>query len=204
MLSQPQIPAAAVSYGGCMMKQRMRVLGLLLLLVAACPSAISQQKKKSAEAPAGTVQHNPTQQKNIDEYIELLRSNVRQDKAEILGAVMQLSAADAAKFWPIYSDYDAELSKLNKQRIDNIQEYARTYDDMTDAKADELIMSAMSYQKQRSELLAKYYGLVKPSIGAIQAARFVQVEHQLLLIIDLQIASNLPLVSASDAAQGAK
>jgi hypothetical protein len=187
-----------------MMTQRMRVLGLLLLLAAACPSAIAQQKKESAEAPAGTVQQNPTQQKNIDEYIELLRSNVRQDKAEILGAVMQLNAADAAKFWPIYSEYDAELSKLNKQRIDNIKEYARTYDDMTDEKANELIMSAMNYQKQRSELLAKYYDMVKPSIGAIEAARFVQIEHQLLLVIDLQIASNLPLVAASDAAQGAK
>ena len=40
---------------------------------------------------------------------------------------MQLSAADAAKFWPIYSEYDVELTKLNDQRVANIQEYARTY-----------------------------------------------------------------------------
>ena len=184
-----------------MIKQRMRLLALLLLFLAACPFVESQQKKA---ADATAAQQNPTQQKNIDAYIELLRSNVRQDKAEMMGSVMELSAADAAKFWPIYSDYDAELSQLNKQRIDNIKEYTRTYDDMTDAKADELIQNAMAYRKQRSELLAKYYGLVKEALGAVQAARFVQVEDQLLLIIDLQIASNLPLVSASDAAQGAK
>ena len=184
------------------MKQRMRVLGLLLLLAGACPSALTQQKTKSTVAPGGKAQ-NSAREQNIDEYIALLRSNVRQDKAEIMGALMQLSAADAAKFWPIYSDYEGELSKLNQQRVDNIKEYARTYDNLTDAKADELIVNAMNYQKQRSELLGKYYGLVKGAIGAVQAARFVQLEHQLLLIIDLQIASDLPLAS-SDAAQGAK
>ena len=46
----------------------------------------------------------------------------------MMGAVMQLSAADAAKFWPIYEQYDEELAKLNDQRVANIQEYASSYD----------------------------------------------------------------------------
>ncbi len=65
---------------------------------------------------------------------------------------------------------------------------------MTDAKADELIQSAVSYRKQRAELLAKYYGRMKDALGAVTAARFAQIEDQLLLIIDLQIASSLPIV----------
>jgi NAD-dependent DNA ligase len=107
---------------------------------------------------------------------------------------MQLDIDDAAKFWPIYSQYDTELTKLNNLRVENIQEYARNYSQMTDAKADELIQRSLDYQKQRGELLAKYYQAMKQSVGAITAARFLQVEHQLLLIIDLQIASSLPIV----------
>jgi hypothetical protein len=42
--------------------------------------------------------------------------------------------------------------------------------------------------------LAKTYDRIKQAIGAITAARFAQVENQLLLIIDLQIASSLPVV----------
>ena len=107
---------------------------------------------------------------------------------------MLLSAADATKFWPIYNEYEAELTKLNNQRVANIKEYARTYTQMTDAKADELIQNALAYQKQRGELLAKTYDRVKQALGAITAARFVQVEHQLLSIIDLQVAAQLPIV----------
>jgi hypothetical protein len=133
-------------------------------------------------------------EKNIQEYIELMRSNVRDEKSQIMGAVMQLDINDAAKFWPIYSQYDAELTKLNNLRVENIEDYARNYSQMTDAKADELIQRSLDYQKQRGELLAKYYQVMKQSVGAITAARFLQVEHQLLLIIDLQIASSLPIV----------
>jgi hypothetical protein len=151
------------------------------------------QTKKTAptdtQAPA-----TDSQKKNIQAYIDLLRSNVRQEKSQIMGVVMQLDVGDAAKFWPIYSDYNEELTKVNNLRSDNIQEYARTYTAMTDEKADELIKRALDYQKQRSELLGKYYERFKQELGAITAARFVQVEHQLLMIIDLQIASSLPIV----------
>jgi hypothetical protein len=165
------------------------ILGVTLLVYGS--GALAQQNGETSKETAVT----PTSHsQNIDADIELLRADVRQQKAEMLGAVMQLSAPDAAKFWPIYEQYDAELAKLNDQRVANIEEYASTYDTMTDAKADELIGKAMVFRKERSELLAKYYELVKQSLGGITAARFIQVEDQLLLIVDLQIYSSLPVV----------
>jgi len=43
-------------------------------------------------------------------------------------------------------------------------------------------------------LLAKYYERVKQALGAVTAARFVQVENQLPLLIDIQSASTLTIV----------
>ena len=167
------------------------LLGILFLtlLFVPCPGRAQTAK------PAGTTEADD-QQKNTDAYIALLRRDVRQEKAEIMGSVMALSAQDSAKFWPIYSDYEAELTKLNDQRVANIKEYAANYNDMTDAKADELVQKSLSFQKQRSELLAQTYDRVKQALGAITAARFAQVEHQLLLLIDLQIAASLPVVGS--------
>jgi hypothetical protein len=162
-----------------------------LLAASPCRAQIETKTtdKSTAESP-----ETDTQKKNLQVYVDLLRKDVRQQKAEIMGAIMVLSADDAAKFWPIYSEYDVELTKLNDQRVENIKEYARTYNAMTDEKADELIRKSLTYQKQRAELLAKTYDRVKQAVGAITAARFAQVEHQLLLIIDLQIVSSLPVV----------
>jgi hypothetical protein len=168
---------------------RMLVTGLCVLpLFAASPT--HPQTKQNPEPEAAV--SNP-EEKNLAVYIDLLRKDVRQQKAEIMGSVMALSAEDAAKFWPIYSEYDVELTKLNDQRAENIREYARNYYQLTDEKADELIQKALAYQKQRNELLAKTYDRVKQALGGITAARFIQVEHQLLLIIDLRMISALPI-----------
>ena len=70
----------------------------------------------------------------------------------------------------------------------------RNYNQMTDQKANELVEKAIQYRKTRNELLAKYYDRVKQSSGAVTAARFLQVEDQLLMVIDLQTASALPIV----------
>ena len=165
---------------------------ILPLLSASISRAQTETEPKNNAVAASPEADN--QKKNMQAYVDLLRRDVRQQKAEMMGAVMLLSADDATKFWPIYSDYDSELSKLNDQRVENIKEYARTYNQMTNEKADELIQKSLAYQKQRAELLAKTYGRVKQALGAITAARFAQVEHQLLLIIDLQIASSLPVM----------
>jgi len=162
-----------------------------LLAASPCRAQIETKTTDKSTAPSP---ETDTQKKNLQVYVDLLRKDVRQQKAEIMGAIMVLSPDDAAKFWPIYSEYDVELTKLNGQRVENIKEYARTYNAMTDEKADELIRKSLAYQKQRAELLAKTYDRVKQAVGAITAARFAQVEHQLLLIIDLQIVSSLPVV----------
>ena len=166
----------------------------IFLMLAFGAGAFAQGTAQTQET---TTQASPsekiTQEKNIKEYIELLHSDIRQQKAQIMGAVMELDVDQSAKFWPIYSAYDAESTKLNNLRIANTQEYARHYSEMTDDKADELIQKAMDYRRQESELLAKYYGQVKSSLGALQAARFLEIEEQMLLIIDLQIESASPI-----------
>jgi hypothetical protein len=171
---------------------RISVTGLCLLPLFGTSLGNAQTKTQTTESKAAA---SPTdaQMKNLDAYIDLLRKDVRQQKEEIMGSVMVLSATDAAKFWPIYGEYDKELTKLNDQRAENIKEYARTYNELTDEKADELIQKSLAYQKQRIELLARTYDRVKEALGGITAARFVQVEHQLLLLIDLEIVSALPV-----------
>ncbi|HSY66938.1 MAG TPA: hypothetical protein VK829_20280 [Terriglobales bacterium] len=177
------------------MTKRIAVCCALLIFLGFCLFTFAHQTAQPQDIQQTAASVTDTQQKNVQEYVELLRSNVRQQKAEIMGAVMLLDVDQSAKFWPIYSAYDKELTDLNNKRLANIQEYARNYDQMTDAKADELIQNAFDYRKQRSELLAKYYSRVKDSLGAIEAARFLQIEDQLLAIIDLQVESALPIVA---------
>ena len=179
-----------------MITKRAAAVTVFAFLVSV-PALMAQDKTPPQKAPAkaATAPATPNAQ-NVDAYIKLLRKDVRSQKSEVMSEVMQLDPDQAAKFWPIYRDYDAELAKVNDLRVANIKEYAASYNQLTDAKADELIHNSMNYQKQRSDLLAKYYEIMKQQLGGVTAARFAQVEYQLLLIIDLQILSELPIAGS--------
>ena len=163
------------------------------------PSVLAQQPSPqpattAAAAPTDTPATTASQDTNIRAYIELLRSDVKTKKTAILVDLMQLNDEQAEKFWPIYREYDFELQALNDQKLAGIQEYANNYQNMTDEKADALAKLALALENKRTDLKAKYYEKVREQLGGIIAARFLQIENQMLMVVDLQIASSLPIV----------
>jgi hypothetical protein len=131
---------------------------------------------------------------NLRAYIELMRSDIRTQKVAIITEMMQFTEAEDAKFWPIYREYEVELARINDERIALITEYAEAYGKMTDELADRIALGALDLEGRRHALKAKYYPRFKSVLPGITAARFLQVENQILLLLDLQIAASLPVV----------
>jgi hypothetical protein len=130
---------------------------------------------------------------NLRAYAELLRSDVRTQKVAIITQVVGFTEAEDAAFWPIYREYDLEMTKLGDERVALIEEYARNYEQLSDAVADKLATGALDLESRRQAVKAKYYERVKKALSPKTALRFLQVEHQLLLLIDLQISAALPI-----------
>ena len=55
----------------------------------------------------------PTVEAAVDQEIKLLRQDLRTEKKKIVAANMQLTEAEALKFWPVYDAYTLETIKLN-------------------------------------------------------------------------------------------
>ncbi|SPE43260.1 conserved exported hypothetical protein [Candidatus Sulfopaludibacter sp. SbA3] len=132
---------------------------------------------------------------NIRAYIELLRTDVKTSKSRIMGEVMRLDTGQATKFWPIYKEFETEYATLGDRIVAVVRDYTDHYGSMTDAVADQLGNQVLNIEQQRNVLKKKYYDRVKNELGAITATRFLQVENQLERIVDLQIASQLPVIS---------
>jgi hypothetical protein len=144
----------------------------------------------------GQTTHDTGQQTktlNLSAYAELLRSDVRAQKIAIITEVMGFTEKEDAVFWPIYREYDVESASLGNERIALIAEYAAAYDTLTDDVADRLAASALDLEAKRQAVKRKYYERIKTALSPRLAMRFLQVEHQLLLLIDLQIAAALPI-----------
>jgi hypothetical protein len=170
------------------LKQAHRIIIALLAILAGAAVA-SAQTAKSNNATL-----DDTRDTNLRAYIELLRSDLRTQKVAITAMVMTLSEDEDGKFWPIYREYETQLAKLNDERINGIKEYADNFDKVTDELADRLIRAALNLEDRRNALKLDVYNKLKTALSAKTAARFIQVENQILLLLDLQIASSLPIV----------
>lgn len=139
-----------------------------------------------------------TQVLNTQTYIELLRTDLNAQKRQIVNETMQLDDKQARIFWPIYNDYEADLDKLGDEKLAIVQEYATNFLTMTNEKADELAQRVMALDDQRMALRRKYYDLMKKSLPAILVVRFFQVQNQIQMLVDLKIASNLPIIETAE------
>jgi hypothetical protein len=154
---------------------------------AAKPSA------PSTGQPSTELSEAATRDLNLRAYAELLRSDVRTQKVAIITEVVGFTEEEDKAFWPIYREYDAEMSKVGDQRVANIQDYAHSFSNLNDDAADRIARKALDLEAQRQAIKTKYYDRFAKALSPRTALRVMQVEQQLLLLIDLQIASSLPI-----------
>jgi type IV pilus biogenesis protein CpaD/CtpE len=168
---------------------KMRLIVLALALTAA-KGVCSQEKRVQAQAQSKTL--------NTQAYVQLLRADLKSQKEAIIKEAMQLNQQQGAAFWPIYEQYSAEQTKLGDEKLAIVQDYAANFLTMTNEKADELAQRVMQLDEKRMALREKYYAILKKALPAVLAVRFFQVENQIQLLLDLQIASNLPIIEGAD------
>ena len=131
---------------------------------------------------------------DVDDYIELLRSDIKAEKVDMITGVMQFSEEEASAFWPVYREYQLELEKIGDEYLDVIKEYAQNYDSVSDEKATQLMERAIKAKKKSLELLEDYFKKFSKLLNPARAARWAQLENQLGLMIELKVVSEIPFV----------
>ncbi len=136
----------------------------------------------------------PASDSDTDQYIELLRKDVRSLKKQVIAANLDLTDDEAVKFWPIYDQYTAELAKINDTKFALIKDYARNYTTMTDEQAEAYVKGRAAVEESVNRLRLKYFPVFRRVLPGKTAAKFSQIEWRISLMIDLQLASQMPLI----------
>ena len=136
----------------------------------------------------------PASDSDIDQYIDLLRKDVRSVKRQVIAANLDLTDDEAVKFWPIYDQYTAELAKINDTKFALIKDYAQNYETMTDEQAEAYVKGRAAVDESANRLRLKYFPVFRRVLSGKTAAKFFQIEWRISLVIDLQLASQMPLI----------
>jgi hypothetical protein len=147
-----------------------------------------------AQVPTKVLAQTPTKLSMDDEEIKLQLQNLRSEKKQIVSANMQLTEAEALKFWPVYEEFEAETIKIIDTRAALIKEYSGNYDTLSDAQAQSLLKRWLQADDAEVQLRLKYIPIFSKVLPAKKTARFIQIDRRLGMTIDIQVMSAIPLV----------
>jgi hypothetical protein len=172
------------------------IVGFIFLALSGC------QTTPRSTADAGAL---PAQKSGLDEitpdagnlraYVALARTDIRLQKSLIIAQNLPLTEDEAAGFWPIHRDYEEDLATIDHRRFTLIKQYFGDHASfIDDATARQLARDAFALESDRTALKREYFDRFQTAVPAAKAARFFQLENQLNMVLDLRVASALPLI----------
>ena len=173
------------------MKRKPLFLLLLLGIFGVAAGDARAQANTGSQSTASSAQSD---KQVTDQDIALLRKDLRSSKKQLVASNLNLTADQATKFWPVYDRYIAETVKVNDSRYALIKEYAQNHDTMTDAQANSYIKRWLALDGDSTQLRLKYVPEFEKVISPKKTAMFFQIDRRIGMMIELQLASQVPLV----------
>jgi hypothetical protein len=164
------------------------------LCLATSVPGFSQAPSAQPSAASSESEPGPTKEQVSEANIQLMRQDIRSERKKIVAENLPLTATEATKFWPLYDRYIGETIKVNDVRYGLIKEYAKNYDAMTDAQANSFIKRWVALDGDNTQLRLKYIPEFEKVISSKKTAMFFQIDRRLGMMIELQLASGVPLV----------
>jgi hypothetical protein len=126
------------------------------------------------------------------EEIDLMQSVYGMEKKAMVEEFVKVDPAQKAAFWQLYDEYETARKDLGKQRIALLEQYADSYDKLTNETADAWTKEVISLGKKTDALMVSYYNKIKKVTNPIVALQFYQIEGYILSGIRLKILGEIP------------
>jgi hypothetical protein len=163
-------------------------LGALCVLAVARPFQTTRAQESSSQTSL------IMGQTTSDQDIELMRQDLRNKKRQLIADNLPLSNTEAEKFWPIYQHYTNDLKLIYDEKFVLLRKYSETWGNISNQDALIYIRRWLELDQQAQELRNKYVPVVSQALTGKGTATFFQLDRRLSMMIDIQIASQIPLV----------
>lgn len=131
--------------------------------------------------------------------MDLLRKDLRSKRKQLIAANLKLTDSEAERFWPVYEQYIKELIAINDKKFALIQNYADNFAKMTNDDALLFTRQWLDVDIETKELRQKYVPIVAKVLDGKKTATFFQLDRRIAMMLELQVASQIPLVDSAPA-----
>ncbi|HSE34072.1 MAG TPA: hypothetical protein VLA93_21040 [Pyrinomonadaceae bacterium] len=162
------------------MKIAFSTVVLLSALVSASVTAVAQK-----ETSAGV---------EVERDLALLRRDLRTEKKKIIAANLSLTETEATKFWPVYDQYIADITKPYDAFYASVKDFVAQQKTLSDAESSAFIKRWGQLLVEIAQTRQRYIPMVEKVIPPRKAAVFFQIDRRLYSLLELQVVTEMPLI----------
>ena len=157
-------------------------MGLTSVVAGFTQCVWAQSKAPGADKPASN--------------LAIIHEKLKADKKLIVAKYMDLTEAEAKKFWPVYDEYQSDLQKNNERLLRLLESYAADYknNSLTDDKAKKLLDEWVAFEQDEGKRRGAFAPKVLQALPAKKAARYLQIENEYRILLRYELAATVPLV----------
>jgi Spy/CpxP family protein refolding chaperone len=81
---------------------------------------------------------------------------IQQEKVRYFTNQLELTPQEASKFWPVYNDYSARKSRINKEKQTTTTYYKNNAENLSEEEINNLLNDMIELKEKETELLKTY------------------------------------------------
>jgi hypothetical protein len=163
----------------------------LLAVVAASFSIHAMAAEPTSGAqPASYTAPTASQEEAISQF----RNDLMADRADVMAKGLKMSADEAAKFWPLFENFQKEQAAIVDTQVKALKEYADQFKALSDADALSYVNSLLEQDQKMHDLRVKWLKKFQTAVPARTAAGAIQLDRRLSHVTQVQLASQIPLI----------
>ncbi len=128
------------------------------------------------------------------EAVRLTRSAIQTERRAIIAANLRLNDSERAVFWQLYQEYRDALEAAIDTRVDLLNKYFASYQTLTDKEALALLERHLAWEKEVLEIRTKHAKKMSKALSGRTVAKFFQIENKMDVIVEYEIAGEIPLI----------
>jgi len=126
--------------------------------------------------------------------MQALRAAAKSDKHALVASTLNLTDAEAKRFWPIYDTYQRNLDLTSRRRVVALEGLLSRDASMTNLAARNVITELMAVDEAETRSRHTLRNRLMRALPPLKAARYLQLEDKLQAIRDYDVASTVPLI----------
>jgi hypothetical protein len=140
--------------------------------------------------PVSQTKPAPTEEQVIAEF----RTDLMAKRADIMAKGLTLTSDQAAKFWPLFEEFQKEQDVIVNEQIESIKAYSDHFENLTDADALTYVKQLLTRDQKMLDLRTKWLAKFQKVVPIKTAARAIQIDRRLSNVAQIQLSQQIPLV----------